>query len=83
MSDTWTLLTECSAGYEADLKVALLEAAEIPVLRKGPETGIFGPGFAGATALGIQLLVPASKLEMARDVLTADVDSPGSGEQPE
>ncbi len=72
MDDTWTLLAEFSAGYEADLPVSMLEAAEIPVLRKGPETGIFGPGFAGATLLGIQLYVPESKLEEARDIIASD-----------
>ena len=34
MDDTWTLLAEFGAGYEADLPVSMLEAAEIPVLRK-------------------------------------------------
>ena len=46
MSDAWELLKEYYAGYEADLAISFLESAEIPVLRKGPETGIFGPGFA-------------------------------------
>lgn len=75
MSDTWTLRIECSTGYEADFTVSQLESVGIPVLRKGPETGIFGPGFAGASPLGIQLHVPASKLEMARDVISSESDS--------
>lgn len=68
-SPEWTLVAEYGAGYEADLATSMLEAADIPVLRKGPETGIFGPGFSGTTALGVQLFVPRSRLEDARIVL--------------
>lgn len=76
MNDSWELLAEYSAGYEADLAVSLLEGAEIPVLRKGPETGIFGPGFAGSSPLGIQIHVPASKIEEAREVISSDSSAP-------
>ena len=72
MSDTWELLKEYYAGYEADLAISFLESAEIPVLRKGPETGIFGPGFAGSSPLGIQIYVPASRIEEARDMVSPD-----------
>jgi hypothetical protein len=71
----WTLVSEPSAGFEADLAVSLLEAAKIPVIQKGPETGIFGPGFAGSSPLGIRLYVPTSMLEEARDILHADSDA--------
>jgi hypothetical protein len=72
----WELVAEFGAGYEADLATSQLEGAGIPVLRKGPETGIFGPGFAGRTALGVRLFVPRSRLEEARTVLQSDPDSP-------
>lgn len=68
----WELVAEFGAEYEADLATSLLEGARIPVLRKGPEIGIFGPGFAGPTALGVRLFVPRSRLEEAQTVLQAD-----------
>jgi hypothetical protein len=54
---------------EADLDIGLLEGAGIPVLVKGPPTGIFGPGFAGPTADGVTVLVPEECLTAARQVL--------------
>jgi hypothetical protein len=68
-STRWRLLAEYGAGYEADLAAAILEAHGIPVLRQGPEIGIFGPGFAGPTARGVELLVPEEFLEEARVAL--------------
>jgi hypothetical protein len=65
----WKLVAEFGATYEAVFAVARLEAAGIPVLRKGPETGIFGPGFGGFTPGGVQILVPADRLEDARAIL--------------
>jgi hypothetical protein len=68
----WLHLAEFGAGYEADFAEAVLRAHEIPVLRRGPEIGIFGPGFAGATARGVELLVPAERLEEAQAALAAE-----------
>ncbi|MDX1450080.1 MAG: DUF2007 domain-containing protein, partial [Acidimicrobiia bacterium] len=62
-------LVETGAGYEADLLESLLDGADIPVLRKGPESGIFGPGFAGASPLGVKLFVPESRVDEAREVI--------------
>lgn len=64
-----TVLQRYSARYEADLHVSLLEQAGIPVVVRGPEIGIFGPGFAGSTASGVVLLVPEDRLGDALDVL--------------
>ena len=68
-SPRWRRLAEYAAGYEADIAAAILEAQGIPVLRQGPEVGIFGPGFAGPTARGVELLVPEEFLEEARAAL--------------
>jgi len=70
----WSLLTVYSSGYEADFAVALLRANEIPVLRRGPEVGIFGPGFSGATVRGVEIHVPADSLEEARAILALDTE---------
>lgn len=69
----WSALTKYPSGFEADLAIALLEAAEIPAIRDNNDTvGIFGPGFQGATARGVTVLVPAAALEDARAVLNLD-----------
>jgi len=71
----WVLVATFGAAYEAELPESLLKAAGIPVLRKGPETGIFGPGFAGSSPLGVQLLVPRTRIDEARAILDSeDVD---------
>ncbi|MEJ2215939.1 MAG: DUF2007 domain-containing protein [Gemmatimonadota bacterium] len=65
----WQKVAAFAAQYEADLAVARLEAAGIPVLVKGPTTGIFGPGQIGPTALGVAVFVPADQLRRAKEVL--------------
>jgi len=63
----WRVLATYASGFEADLAIAQLEAAEIPALRDGNDSvGIFGPGFQGATARGVTVRVPAAALEEAR-----------------
>jgi hypothetical protein len=65
----WRKVAEFGAGYEADAAEAVLAAYDIPVLRDGPEVGIFGPGFAGATAKGVTLHVPADRWDEAKAAL--------------
>ena len=67
----WRVLATYASGFEADLAIAQLEAAEIPAVRDSNDTvGIFGPGFQGATARGVTVRVPASALEEARATVT-------------
>ncbi len=67
----WRVLATYASGFEADLAMAQLEAAEIPAVRDSNDTvGIFGPGFQGATARGVTVRVPASALEAARATVT-------------
>jgi hypothetical protein len=68
-STQWRQLAEFGAGYEADAAEAVLGAYDIPVLRKGPEVGIFGAGFAGPTAHGVALFVPAARWDEATAAL--------------
>lgn len=65
----WIPVAEYGAGYEADLAESILRDAGIPVLVRGPEIGIFGPGFAGPTSRGVTILVPAEMLQQARELL--------------
>jgi hypothetical protein len=61
-----------AALYESELPRQRLEAAGIPVIIKGVEAGIWGPGFPGPTSTGITLLVPEDRLDEARDLLYED-----------
>ena len=63
----WRVLATYASGFEADIAMAQLEAAEIPAVRDSNDTvGIFGPGFQGATAQGFTVRVPAAAFEDAR-----------------
>jgi hypothetical protein len=65
--DGWRVLATYASGFEADLAMAVLQAAEIPAVRDSNDTaGIFGPGFQGPTAHGVTVRVPAAALEDAR-----------------
>ena len=67
----WSVLATYASGFEADLAMAQLEAAEIPAVRDGNDTvGIFGPGFQGATSHGVTVHVPAAALEDARAAIS-------------
>ena len=71
-NDGWVKIANYRAGYEADLAIALLDAAGIPAVRRGNDiVGLFGPGFEGPTARGVDVLVPAEAAADAREVLTA------------
>ena len=78
--DSWTKLVNCAAGLEAEILVERLHAAGIDATVRGNDiVGIFGPGFQGATARGVDVLVPASALEAAKEFL-ADYRSTGDDE---
>jgi hypothetical protein len=68
--DSWAKLTNCAAALEAEILVERLRAAGIDATMRGNDiVGIFGPGFQGATARGVDVLVPASALEAAQEFL--------------
>lgn len=78
MNDSeWRVLKTYASGFEADIAIAILEAAEIPAIRDNNDTvGLFGPGFQGASARGITVRVPVAEWEAAREELGID-DEPG------
>lgn len=66
----WVTVATYGAGYEADIAIARLDAAGIDAMRRGNDTvGLFGPGFEGRTARGVDVLVPADVVAEAREVL--------------
>ncbi|MBL0940343.1 MAG: hypothetical protein IBJ03_15720 [Gemmatimonadaceae bacterium] len=75
----WSVLATYPSGFEADLAIAQLEAAEIPAVRDNNDSvGIFGPGYQGATAKGVTVHVPTEALDEAREavsILESDLES--------
>lgn len=68
----WVTIANFRAGYEADIAIAVLDAAGIPAVRRGNDiVGLFGPGFEGPTARGVDVLVPAGAADEARELLDA------------
>lgn len=65
----FVLLATYPNGLAADIARQTLEAAEIPVLVKGLQVGVFGPSFLGDLHGGVELHVPSPDLERARHLL--------------
>jgi len=75
---TLTRVANFASSIEADFAVSLLESAEINAVALSNDTiGIFGPGFMGPSARGVDVLVRADQVEAARAVLDeAELDAP-------
>jgi hypothetical protein len=68
---SWSVIATFASGFEADLAIAMLEASGIPSFRDSHDaSGIFGPGFQGATAQGVTVSVPSDLLDEARAAIT-------------
>ena len=66
----WVSIARYAAGFEADLAVARLETEGILAIARGNDiTGLFGPGFGGATSRGVDVLVPSDAVDAARALL--------------
>ena len=69
---SWVAIASFGAGYEADIAIARLDAAGITAVRRGNDlVGLFGPGFEGRSARGVEVLVPSDAVAQAREVLDA------------
>jgi hypothetical protein len=67
---SWTKLTNVAAALDAEMLVERLRGAGIEATVRGNDiVGIFGPGFQGATARGVDVLVPESSIDAAREIL--------------
>ena len=68
--DSLTKLINCAAGFEAEMLAERLRSAGIDAVIRGNDiVGIFGPGFGGATARGVDVFVPSIQLHSARQIL--------------
>jgi hypothetical protein len=66
----WIPVGDFASTFEADLAVARLESAGILAVSRGNDiVGVFGPGFAGASARGVRVLVPSDAVDAAREIL--------------
>jgi hypothetical protein len=70
----WVVLREYASQLDADLDIGVLEGQGVPYRVQGPPIGVFGPGFSGATATGLRLLVPADRVVEAEELLGDDVE---------
>jgi hypothetical protein len=73
----WARAASFKASFEADLARQQLEAEGIPVALLGDATGIFGPGFMGATPRGVTVLVPSDRVEEAHELIADLLDAFG------
>jgi hypothetical protein len=67
----WVRLVNFRTAWEAESLVEQLRSAGLHAMTKNNDTGIFGPGFAGATPRGVDVMVTSDGLAPARDVLAA------------
>ena len=69
---SWTSIAKYEYMYEADMAEATLKSADIPVIVKGREAGIWGTEFAGPTRQGLSIWVPNDAVESAMELLGDD-----------
>jgi hypothetical protein len=75
MSEQWVKLVNVASGLEAGILVEQLKANGVLAMSNDKfVTGMLGPGFQGATALGVDVLVASSQLDEAREIV-ADLES--------
>jgi hypothetical protein len=73
----WAVVTNFASGLEADMAVEQLRGLGVPAQARGNDiVGIFGIGFQGPTARGVDVLVPDSQLVRARTILGLPDDGP-------
>lgn len=67
---SWIKIANYATGLDADLAVERLRGHGVPAHTRGNDiVGIFGFGFQGATARGVDLFVPATAARKARELL--------------
>ena len=68
----WVRLVNFASGWEAEALVEQLRSAGLHAMTRGNDiVGIVGPGFGGATARGVDVMVTSDGVADARDILVA------------
>jgi len=71
----WVKLTNVASDLEAELLVERLKSANVIAVSRGNDiVGLFGPGFQGRTARGVDILVASEQEAMARELLADFLD---------
>lgn len=71
-TDEWAFLTRIKDDREVDIIESLLRSFEIPLLRRYREAGGYLKVLTGMSVFGVDLFVPKSKLELAREIIKAE-----------
>jgi hypothetical protein len=75
MSEQWVKLVNVASALEAGILVEQLKANDVLAMSYDRfVTGMLGPGFQGATALGVDVMVASSQLDEAREIV-ADLEA--------
>lgn len=73
-----SFLIHCSPlDMEADMIQSMLESYDIPSVRRLPGDGAFGQLILGMSGNGVELYVPASRLDEAKELLEGEPDDDG------
>ena len=79
---SWVKLVNVGTGFEADLIVERLKSAGILAQARGNDiVGLFGPGFQGWTARGVDVVVASDQIDDARALL-ADLTDEDASDSP-
>jgi hypothetical protein len=72
MALQWVRLVNFATAWEAESLVEQLRSAGLHAMTKGNDiVGIVGPGFSGATARGVDVMVTSDGVDSAREILAA------------
>ena len=71
-NSSWSVVASYGTKLEADMARTILEAAGMPVLLHGDQSGIFGAGFQGWAPGNTTLSVPVEELARAQELLATD-----------
>lgn len=74
----WVKVASFSARYLAEVWLEALDEAGIPFRTIGEESGIWGPGFAGPTGRGFEILVRREDVEEAETILDFEEGEEGA-----
>lgn len=72
MSNDFVAFQNYSTSAEAEMHAQLLRNAGIVSFVQGPQAGIFGAGFSGASVQGVTLMVAARDIEAAQELLNEE-----------
>lgn len=72
-----------SNPLDTEITISLLEAYGIPAVCQYPNNGEFGKLIIGVAAGGVDIFVPETQLEEAKDILNADIVTDDEAEEHE